>query len=382
MRNRKRLSSVSDTQHHLNSPFTVEWNHQLFNTDSAFDVGGAFSEVCNALSPVKVLPVIDKGVHQSHPELVQRMEKWSQSTNTNCCDPLIIEGGEASKNNFTTIELILESIHKEHLCRKSCVLAIGGGAALDVIGFAASIAHRGIPLVRMPTTTLSACDSGLGVKNGINYFGKKNFIGVFDPPFAVINDFSFLSTLDDRHWRSGLSEAVKVALIKDKNLFDDIESQSKQLIAREIDVAKRIILHSAELHLLHITTGGDPFEKHESRPLDFGHWSAHKLEPLTDFTLTHGEAVSIGLALDVTISKLLGFLNEQTHARILSLLKALHLPTSHPALANPELVNGLEEFREHIGGKLTLLMIEGIGTPREIHELDSTTLRQAIEELM
>ena len=360
----------------------MEWTHQLLNTDSAFCSDNALTQVCEALSPVKLLPIIDEGVYANHTSLSETIQSWGDTTNVNCCAPLIIQGGEQSKNNFTCVERILEAVHSEHLCRKSVVLAIGGGAALDVIGFATSIAHRGIPLIRIPTTTLSACDSGLGVKNGINYFGKKNFIGVFDPPYAVINDFSFLPTLDDRHWISGMSEAVKVALIKDENLFNTIESQADALVARDASVAKDIITRSAELHLLHITTGGDPFEKNESRPLDFGHWAAHKLEPLTNFALTHGEAVSIGLALDITISKRLGFLDDSTHSRILSLLKSLNLPTTHEALLNPELIHGLEEFREHIGGELTLLMLEGIGKPIEIHELDSETVRQAIGELM
>ncbi len=360
----------------------MEWTHQLFNTDSAFKAGDALAQVCGHLSPVKLLPVIDKGVIEKHPSLIEMIQQWGTTANVNCCPPVIIKGGEQSKNNFACVEQILEAIHNEHLCRKSVVLAIGGGAALDVIGFAASIAHRGIPLIRIPTTTLSACDSGLGVKNGINYFGKKNFIGVFDPPYAVINDYSYLTTLDDRHWISGVSEAVKVALIKDEALFDTIESKAEMLVNRNMDVAKSIIMRSANLHLHHITEGGDPFEKSESRPLDFGHWSAHKLEPLTEFTLTHGEAVSIGLALDITISKRLGFLDECTHRRILSVLHSLNLPTTHKELLNPELIKGLEEFREHIGGELTLLMLEGIGKPNEIHELDLETVRQAIDELM
>ena len=373
---------MSDSQNNLSSRFSVEWTHQLFNTDSAFKAGDALNQVCDSLSPVRLLPIIDEGVAEKHPSLVETIHQWGVTAHVNCCPPLIIKGGEQSKNNFACVEQILEAIHNEHICRKSVVLAIGGGAALDVIGFAASIAHRGIPLIRIPTTTLSACDSGLGVKNGINYFDKKNFIGVFDPPYAVINDYSFLTTLDDRHWISGVSEAVKVALIKDEALFDTIESKAEMLVNRNMDVAKSIIMRSADLHLHHITEGGDPFEKSESRPLDFGHWSAHKLEPLTEFTLTHGEAVSIGLALDITISKRLGFLDECTHRRILSVLHSLNLPTAHKELLNPELIKGLEEFREHIGGELTLLMLEGIGKPNEIHELDLETVRQAIDELM
>ena len=93
------------------------------------------------------------------------------------------------------------------------MVAIGGGAVLDAVGYAAATAHRGVRLIRVPTTVLSQDDSAVGVKNGINAFGKKNFVGSFAPPHAVLNDFDLLRTLQDRDWRAGISEAVKVALL-------------------------------------------------------------------------------------------------------------------------------------------------------------------------
>ena len=155
--------------------------------------------------------------------------RWCKQTTSIEAKPVVICGGEAAKNDNAVVHSILEEVHNNNLCRKSCILVIGGGAVLDVVGYVASIAHRGIPLIRMPSTTLSQGDSGVGVKNGINYFGKKNFVGVFDPPYAVVNDFSLLQSLDERHWRSGLSEAIKVALIKDSDLLQEIESNVETL---------------------------------------------------------------------------------------------------------------------------------------------------------
>jgi 3-dehydroquinate synthase len=234
----------------------------------------------------------------------------------------------------------------------------------------------------MPSTTLSQGDSGVGVKNGINYFGKKNFVGVFDPPYAVVNDVSLLPSLDDRHWRSGLSEAIKVALIKDGALFYEIEKNVDALLHRDIEVMSSILRRSAELHLFHITTGGDPFERDAARPLDFGHWAAHKLEQMTNYVLSHGDAVSIGLSIDLKCSVQLGLLDASLAHRVISILQQLGFPTSCPELTNQELLDGIEEFRQHLGGTLTLLMLIDIEKTVDIHALDFEVVRQAIAELM
>ena len=118
------------------------------------------------------------------------------------------------------------AIHEYGIDRHAYVLAVGGGALLDMVGYAAATAHRGVRLVRVPTTVLSQNDSGIGVKNSVNAFGKKNFLGTFAPPFAVFNDFTFLTTLSDRDWRAGISEAIKVALLKDATFFAFLEEHA------------------------------------------------------------------------------------------------------------------------------------------------------------
>jgi len=261
------------------------------------------------------------------------------------------------------------------------VLAIGGGAVLDVVGFAAATAHRGVRLVRMPTTTLAQADAGIGVKNGVNAFGTKNFLGSFAVPLAVINDEAFLSTLSDRDWRCGLSEAVKVALIKDQRFFELIEASVPRLARREDAAMRPIVRRSAALHLQHIVTGGDPFELQGARPLDFGHWSAHKLEQMTDFRLRHGEAVAIGVALDVVYSAMTGRLAETEAQRVIEVLERLGFVLYDAAMEDPALLDGLEEFREHLGGRLTITLLEGIGRPVDVHEIDRDRLAGAIGQL-
>ena len=336
----------------------------------------------------KFLILIDDSVDRHHTGLRASIEAYfdrHRELITLCGGPAIFPGGEKSKNDTKWTEKVLELINRHSIDRHSYVVAIGGGALLDTVGFASSIAHRGIRHIRGPTTVLSQNDSGLGVKNGINYFGKKNFVGSFSPPFAVVNDFDFLKTLNDRDWKSGISEAIKVGLIKDADLFSYIEETADDLVARDMDVMKRLIYDCAKLHLDHIVSG-DPFELGSSRPLDFGHWSAHKLEQMTDYTLRHGEAVATGIALDTTYSYLTGLLDEASWHRILTLLRRLDLEIYVPQMTDvqngkPILLDGLEEFREHLGGQLTIMLIQEIGIGVDVNTINRELMEKSINVL-
>jgi len=294
----------------------------------------------------------------------------------------LVPGGEAIKNDIHILERMLKVMHAAELDRRSYVVVIGGGAVLDAVGFAAAIAHRGIRLVRLPTTTLSQADSGIGVKNGVNLFQKKNWLGTFAVPWGVINDTAVLDTLSDRDYLGGFSEAVKVSLLKRRALFDQLERAADAIRRREERAAGPIIRQSAELHLEHIARGGDPFETKEARPLDFGHWLAHRLESLTDFQLRHGEAVAIGVAVDSVYSSLVHGLAPADGERILQCLGRLGCTVYHPAMEEVDAIfAGLEEFRQHLGGRLTLTMLRGIGEPCEVHDVDRGQMAAAISRV-
>ena len=149
---------------------------------------------------------------------------------------------------------------------------------------------------------------------------------------------------------------------------------------------QHLIYRCAQLHLEHIATSGDPFEMGSSRPLDFGHWAAHKLEQLTDYRLRHGEAVAIGIALDSTYSYLAGLLLPSEWRRVLETLRGLGFSLYLPELAeqleqieHPRCIfQGLTEFREHLGGELTITLLRGIGRGIEVHEVDIPLYKQAI----
>ena len=342
--------------------------------------------------PADVVVVADRGVVDAHPDLVKAIPAYLQHHQdvVRLAAPVfVVPGGEASKNDPRHVDDVLRVIQTGGLCRHSYVLAIGGGAVLDLVGYAAATAHRGVRLIRIPTTVLAQDDSAVGVKNGVNAFGKKNYLGTFAPPFAVINDFSFLATLHDRDWRGGVSEAVKAGLIRDAAFFEFIEKHAGELKSRDLTVMEHVIRRSAALHLAHIATGGDPFELGSSRPLDYGHWAAHKLEQLTGYHMRHGEAVAIGIALDTTYAWLSGFLAEADWRRVVEVFQSLGLAIYAPELSghadddtHPDSVlRGLPEFREHLGGELTIMLLEGIGRAFDVHEIRRDIMVRSIDVL-
>ncbi len=302
-------------------------------------------------------------------------------------EPVILPGGEPCKNDFALVQQCWQAINDAALDRHSYIFVIGGGAALDLVCFAASTAHRGIRHVRFPTTTLSQGDGGVGVKNGVNYFGKKNWVGSFSVPFAVVNDFAFLESLPVRERRNGIIEAIKVSLIRDKAFFEEIEGLAGALASLEQPALERLVQRSAELHVEHIATGGDPFELGSARPLDFGHWAAHKLEQITHFQVTHGEAVAIGMAVDLVYSVKKGILAAATAERVLGLIERIGFDTYHSGLlaegrsGEPVILEGLEEFREHLGGELTVTLVPDVGHKIEVHEMDRQLILAAMDEL-
>ncbi len=369
----------------------ASWQHRIIFSEAIFDpVNTVLRDTLATNRRGKTIVVVDESLVACCPSLPATISRYFALHDPPlelACPPLVREGGEGAKSSWGNVAEIHRAIDMYHLDRHSYVVAVGGGALLDQVGLAAATAHRGVRHVRIPTTTLSQCDSGVGVKNGINAFGKKNFIGTFAPPFAVINDFRFLASLPPREKRAGYSEAVKVACIRDREFFEDLERDAVALNGFAAVAMRRLIHRCAELHVQHIATSGDPFEFGSARPLDFGHWSAHKLEQLSNFKISHGQAVAIGIALDVTYSRRMEYLDAQSAERILRLLEEMGFELFTPDLmltgAKQQLLvlSGIEEFREHLGGQLTLTLLRGIGEAFEVNELNVMRVVESIREL-
>lgn len=330
---------------------------------------------------------IDDNVAAAHPSLTQDIVDYAgcHAHAMQIVAPAeLVPGGEQAKNDPALLTRLQQRLVELRIDRHAFVVGIGGGAVLDLIGYVASSVHRGVRHVRVPTTVLAQNDSGVGVKNGVNAFGVKNLVGSFAPPFAVLNDSDFLRTLQARDRIAGMAEAVKVALIRDRVFFDWLEANAGALREGALPAMKRSIRRCAELHMRQIEQGGDPFETGSARPLDYGHWSAHKLEALTAHELRHGEAVAIGLALDARYSVQVGLLPAGGEDRVYALLKRLGFDLWHPAMASRDaagdwqLLRGLQEFREHLGGELTVTLLRDIGVGEEVHQMDTDEILRAL----
>ncbi len=340
--------------------------------------------------PHRVLVFLDAGVAGAYPHLPAAVTAYAQAhadALALAAPPLVVPGGEAIKNDLTGLLALVDGMVDQRLCRHSVVLVVGGGAVLDAVGFAAALVHRGLRLVRVPTTVLAQDDSGVGVKNAINYRNTKNLLGTFSPPFAVINDFNFLRSLPEAAWTDGIAEAFKVAMIKDRVFFDWLCQQALALRARDEAAMEYLVRRCAELHLEHIAGNGDPFELGQARPLDFGHWSAHRLEALSGYAISHGRAVAIGLALDAWYAVLNGWLDTESFEALYAGLTESGFDLWHGLLeqAGEEgvllLLHGLHEFREHLGGRLCITMPRGVGAKFEVHEMDHRQVVAAVRKL-
>ncbi|AXI61684.1 3-dehydroquinate synthase [Pseudomonas kribbensis] len=376
----------------LHGRFEVSYDYPVVFTDHLFDASNPclHQQLTNRQNGrVTVMVFADEQLLKSAPHLLAQIDGYFAAHAADLhlqAPPIAVPAGELSKDS-QVLEQLYADMLKHGLDRHCYVLSLGGGAVLDSVGYACATFHRGIRLIRVPSTVLAQNDAGIGVKNGINAFGQKNLLGAFYPATAVINDFQLLTSLTRRDQIAGLAEAVKVALIKDREFFEWMEQQADALARFDHSASRYAIRRCAELHLAHITGAGDPFERGNGRPLDYGHWAAHKLENLSHHRLRHGEAVAVGMALDGLYANALGLLSDVDCERVMSLLTQLGFNLCPPELTlkdaqgrSPVLL-GLEEFRQHLGGQLSIPMLSGIGQSVDLHEIDDARMERALQKL-
>lgn len=378
----------------INNSFSVTFDYPVHFTENAFSPDSDL--LCRVFDKLnegrrhRVAVFIDSGLADAQPDLEAVIRAYAH-THADAfelaTDPIRVPGGPSAKNDPAVLKDILFTLGNLHMDRQSIVLAIGGGSMLDATGLATALIHRGLRLVRMPSTVLAQDDAGIGVKNGIDHHGQKNFLGTFAPPFAVINDLALLSSLPKAERLGGLSEAVKVAIIRDATFFSELERDADALVAGDLPALRNAIEQSAAIHLRQICTGGDPFEFGSARPLDFGHWAGHRLEILSNHTIGHGQGVAVGMALDTAYAHLAGHLSLSDRDRILTLIRRLELPCYLPELEqrNPdgerEIIRGISDFREHLGGRLCITLPTTIGQTIEVHHMDTTLVEAAINTI-
>jgi 3-dehydroquinate synthase len=270
--------------------------------------------------------------------------------------PVITMGLGESHKSLETLAYIFERLIECEADRSTFIVAIGGGIVCDVTGFAASIYMRGLRFGFVSSTLLSQVDASVGGKNGVNFLGYKNMLGTFNQPDFVLIDTGMLQTLDQREFRSGFSEIVKAAAIKDASLFSFIEHHHQDALENKPSVMEEIIYKSVLIKSQVVQQ--DEKEKGERKVLNFGHTFAHAIERKTG--MLHGEAVSIGMVLAAAFSVKLGFLQQSESNRISQILSNLKLPTTWNIKCS-DLVSDMKKDKKREGDALHMVFLSHIG---------------------
>ncbi len=288
--------------------------------------------------------------------------------------------GEAFKD-VTHIQGIYDALIRHDMDRHSCILALGGGVVGDMAGFAAATYQRGIAFVQMPTTLLAQVDSSVGGKTGVNHPLGKNMIGAFKQPASVIIDISFLRSLPDREFCSGLAEVIKYALIRDRDFLVWLEEHMDRMIARDPQILEEAIARSCQ-HKAEVVIN-DELEQGERAFLNFGHTFGHAIETFTGYnTWLHGEAVAAGMYLAASFSSALYGLSKDKVARIKTLLEQARLPIQPPTqMASEDFLNIMRHDKKVKDGRIRLILLPELGRA-DVLAVDEPVIKNQLDQIM
>jgi 3-dehydroquinate synthase len=269
----------------------------------------------------------------------------------------IIQIGTGEKiKTLDTVAYILKKLMEMEADRTIFILGIGGGIVCDVAGFVASIYLRGVRFGFVSTTLLSQVDASVGGKNGVNFEGYKNMVGVFNQPDFIICDPVFLKTLPEKELQNGCAEIVKHAAIADPDLFTYLETHYKEILQLERDVIEKVVYESVKIKSEVVNR--DEKEKGERRRLNFGHTIGHAIEKVTGSA--HGEAISVGMCAAAKISEKRGLLLDEDRARIERILGNLKLPVQISA-DRERLLDAMTRDKKREGDRIHFVLLNGIG---------------------
>jgi 3-dehydroquinate synthase len=287
-----------------------------------------------------------------------------------------IEPGEANKT-LSSVERIYGKLLDLEADRTSVIVGVGGGIACDVAGFVASTYMRGLRFGFAPTTLLAQVDASVGGKNGVNFKGYKNIIGVIRQPSFCLCDFDTLKTLPDGEMRCGFAEAVKHAAIGDAQLFSYLEGNWKKAFSLQRTAIEKVV-HDSLLVKMRIVSA-DESEKGERMKLNFGHTIGHAIEKTTG--MPHGEAISIGMvaAAELSVSKC--NLPKTDADRLRALLKIIGLPTRLDAGGDRDRVlDAIRKDKKRRGEGIRMALLEGIGKAR-IAEVELSEMEAVVNDM-
>ena len=287
--------------------------------------------------------------------------------------------GEQSKT-LEVIQEIYETLIVNHFDRQDVLVALGGGVVGDMTGYAAATYLRGIRFVQVPTTLLSMVDSSIGGKTGVDFKAYKNMVGAFHQPSAVYMNLSVLATLSEEQFRSGIGEIVKHALIKNQEYYQWLKDHTHDIMNQNSEVMKVMIKES--LMIKKGVVERDPKEAGERALLNFGHTIGHAIEKHMNFTMLHGDCVSVGTVAAAYISYKRGYLNEKELEDICAVLKAFTLPISITDLNVDDVIETTRSDKKMEADKIKFILVRRIGEAFIDATVTKGEMKEALEYVM
>lgn len=289
-----------------------------------------------------------------------------------------LPAGEQSKN-LEVVSQLYEHLILSGFERNDVLVALGGGVVGDLTGFAAATYLRGIRFVQMPTSLLAMVDSSIGGKTGVDFLKYKNMIGAFYMPQAVYINLSVLKTLTDEQYYSGFAEIIKYGCIMDKPFYEKIKAQVPALCERNLTALEEVIYTSCICKKKIVEV--DPTEKGDRALLNYGHTLGHAIEKLKDFSMLHGECISIGMVLASRIALVRGYITEEEHEDMLQLCKKLHLPVSYTGLDPEEIIKTSKSDKKMDAGKIKFILLSSLGKAYIDKTVTDDEMRNALMEV-
>jgi 3-dehydroquinate synthase len=298
---------------------------------------------------------------------------------------LVVVACDETSKTLRSMEALCQRALASNVDRNALLIAVGGGVCTDLVTFAASVIRRGIDHLRIPTTLIGQVDAAVGVKGAVNYCGKKSFLGVFRSPRAVFVDTLTLETLPEPLISDGLAEIVKIALIRDPDLFELVADDPGTLVDERLQGGGggEIVTRAIEAMMAELEPNLYE-DKTYRRRVDLGHTFSPALEAAHGFRISHGMAVAVDLAFSAAIAVELGLSSQSEFERIVETLRQARLPTCSPLLTRSLCVEALEDARRHRGGAVNLVVPTGIGNVRFVPErqaLDPALIAAAIRRV-
>jgi 3-dehydroquinate synthase len=294
-------------------------------------------------------------------------------------DVVDFPAGEASKNMQTGLRIV-DRLMARGADRTSALIALGGGVVGDITGFVASIYMRGIPYIQVPTTLLAQVDSSIGGKTGIDLSNGKNILGTFYQPKGVFIDLAFLKTLEPRELKNGLAEVVKYGIIDDPELFGILEAKTEAIKKGDVDLLEEIVTRSCRIKKGVVEI--DELEKGVRRILNFGHTIGHAIETESGYTISHGDAVSMGMVASALISERMHHLPSEDRGRIIALIREMGLSDHIPKKLSPDgIIARMKGDKKKAGDVLNFVLLKKIGMPFVTSDVPEPLIREIIEGL-